>query len=1052
MMTPADRPARCSVRVRTLWLRAAGFLCTLATILAAAPAAAQVVSHTFEDGTTQGWVARGPVSLASTTEVAQGGVASLRTTGRTSTWNGPALDLRSRLAPNATYQISGWVRLVAGQPASNLKFTVERTPVGGSATYTQVNAAAAVTDAAWVYLQGNYTLPAGDQTAVTLYLESDSPTAAYHLDTFTITALTVASCPEPHDQSGLYTDFEAGTSGGWNSRGSAVLAATTDAAYSGARSLSVTGRTASWQGPTINTLCKLHKGSKYLISVWVRLLPGQPASQVRMTLEARLSGATSYLPVIGNTNVTDGAWVNLSTEYTFTADVDQLQLYLETASGTASFYLDDFLVVNIPVKPVQTDIPSLKDVLAADFPLGTATDPSGLVGVQRDLLLKHFSMLTAGNAMKWDALRPNEATFRFTDADALANFARAHGLRMRGHTLLWHAQTPAWVFRDAAGNPLVAGNPDHRALLLERLRTHIHTVVPRYADVVESWDVVNEVIDPAAPGGLRVSPWLQIIGPDYIDWAFHYAAEVAGEAGLYINDYSTESPAKRAALQAVVQGLLDRGVPVDGVGHQAHINIEWPALSDIRATVETFAAMGLDNKITEFDMSVYTNSTSTTPVSADTLTRQGYRYRDVFMLYRELAPMISSFTIWGLGDDTSWLKTFPITRDDKPLPFDEELQAKPAYWGIVDPTQLPVLPKAWTITQGNARINGAEEPFWEALAPQPLTTSEFDGSWATFRAVWDDATVFILVEVDDATRCASGDTVDIFVGDARYTFSGFGRKKPNGADGMLLPRHGGYQLKAAIPAGAVLAAGSRLAFDVRVTDSATGDQLSWSDTRHTQESDRSKFGTLSLIPRKQIVSVSRGTPVIDGVVDRAWKSARPFTTQTFVLGSSGATARVRTLWDDGHLYLLAEVQDPLLSTASANPWEQDSIEIFVDANNAQTSAYEADDAQFRVNFLNERSFGGAASEARIVSATRLVPGGYIVEVAIAVDGLADDGGRGCRRDASFIGFDIQVNDDGLGDGVRSSVATWNDTSGNAYLDPSQFGALRLLRSGHTPRH
>ena len=142
-------------------------------------------------------------------------------------------------------------------------------------------------------------------------------------------------------------------------------------------------------------------------------------------------------------------------------------------------------------------------------------------------------------------------------------------------------------------------------------------------------------------------------------------------------------------LRGVVEGLIQRGVPVDGVGHQMHINIEWPALEEIRKSIRTFSAMRLDNQVTELDVSVYTDSTSTAPVSQEQLITQGYRYRDLFALFRKLKHSISSVTVWGLSDDTSWLKTFPITRDDKPLLFDEELQAKYSYWGVVDPSKLP---------------------------------------------------------------------------------------------------------------------------------------------------------------------------------------------------------------------------------------------------------------------------------------------------------------------------------------------------------------------------
>jgi endo-1,4-beta-xylanase len=162
-------------------------------------------------------------------------------------------------------------------------------------------------------------------------------------------------------------------------------------------------------------------------------------------------------------------------------------------------------------------------------------------------------------------------------------------------------------------------------------------------------------------------------------------------------------------------------------------------------------------------------------------------------------------------------------------------------------------------------------------------------------------------------------------------------------------------------------------------------------------------------------------------------------TEKFVLGASGSTAVVKTLWDSRHLYIFARVTDSLLSKASGNPWEQDSVEIFVDQNNGKTTEYEADDAQYRVNFENTQSFGGAGSAAKLTSAARLVEGGYVVEAAIALDAIP--GGR--ARPGLLVGFDVQVNNDELGNGVRASVATWNDESGRAFQDPSRFGVLKL---------
>ena len=1020
--------------------------CIVALGLAAASARAQVAVHTFEGGATHGWQPRGAVTVTSSTDVARTGSSSLKTTGRTANWQGPSLNLASITLPNTTYRVTGWVRLVSGEPASALQFTVERT-TNGETSYTQISAAPSVTDGAWVQLQGNFSYPAGSTTKLDLYLESNSATSAYYLDDFTIELVPSFNCPEPLDQSGLAADFESGSTQGWTGRGSATVALA-NVPHTGNFSLSVTGRTASWNGASINALCKLHKGSTYLIRLYVRLLPLEPASQVRVSLQAGLNGASSFHTVIGNTNVTDGAWVKLETEYTYALDADQLQLYVETASGAASFYLDDIVVQYVPPKEIERDLPDLHAALADVFPVGTAIEATETTGAHAELLLKHFNMVVAGNAMKWDALRPNAATYNFGRADTIANFARNHGLRMRGHTLLWHSQTPNWVFQDENGQPLT-NSPAHQALLLQRLQSHIETVVTRYNDIVDAWDVVNEVIDASQPDGLRRSPWYNILGPGYIAKAFEYAAAVARpDALLCINDYSTTDAAKRAALYHVVQNLLSQGLKVDSVGHQMHINIAWPPLADIRQTFELFAGLGVINEVTEMDMSAYTNNSDTSPVTEQTLIVQGYRYRDIFNLYRELKDLISSVTLWGLADDNTWLKTFPITRDDKPLLFDEDLQAKHAYWGVVDPMMLPIIPKDLRITQGSITLTGATDKIIAALAPVPLETISEAGSWANLRTVWNDGALHVVVDVMDATADA-GDKVEIFMdegnekagaydaNDHAHVYRGFGRR--NGAMKTEIP--GGYRLQAIVPVQRSLAVGDQVGFDVRVTDASTGRVLSWSDTTHEQDGETTRLGTLQLSPAKYLAEIRYGRPTIDAIEDKVWKNTAEIRTNRFVLGASGATARVKLLWDETHLYVLATVTDPVLRQESPNVWEEDSIEIFIDQNNGQTRTYQSDDSQYRINYENARSFGGAATAGKITSATRLINGGYVVEAAIQIDQAPLHAGR-------FLGFDLQVNDAGdAAPWARNSVATWNDSEGNAFQDPSLFGAIRLLSAG-----
>ncbi len=486
----------------------------------------------------------------------------------------------------------------------------------------------------------------------------------------------------------LSHDFEDGTSQGWRPRAGETVTVTAEAARTGGFGLAVSDRTQSWEGPTLDLVDTLEFGTRYDLSVWVRMAAGEPASDLRMSVE-RVSGDSQHFEtVVGNTTVTSGSWVQLAGSYTLATAAESLSVYVESASGTADFYIDDFELSFVPPLPIEEDIPNLRDVLADHFPIGAAVEHPQIIGRHADLLVKHFNSITPGNYLKWDATQPVEGQFRFDDADAVIDFARDHGMQVRGHTLVWHNQTPEWVFQDAAGNPLTS-SPEHKALLLQRLEDHIRAVAGRYADDIVAWDVVNEVIDENEPDGLRRSRWYEIAGLDYIRTAFRVAREAAPAAKLFINDYNTNVPAKREALYNLVSQLLAEGVPIDGVGHQMHINIDWPSVSETEQMLQRFIPLGVEQQITEMDISIYTDASQSFPEPPrDRLITQGHRYHEMFDLYRQYDDEITSVTLWGLADDDTWLDSFPVTRKDAPLLFDVQLQAKPAYWGIVDPRYI----------------------------------------------------------------------------------------------------------------------------------------------------------------------------------------------------------------------------------------------------------------------------------------------------------------------------------------------------------------------------
>lgn len=498
----------------------------------------------------------------------------------------------------------------------------------------------------------------------------------------------------------ITNDFESATTQGWTPRGSDLVEVSTAAAHGGSHSLLSTGRAASWEGPVLDLLTTVEAGTRYTFSAWVRMVSG--SAQLRMSVERRWQGTPSYDQVAGNTDVTGSGWVQLTGSYTLANDADFLSVYVESAGATGDFYLDDFTLSYVPPTPIQDDIPSLKEVFADDFPIGAAIGRAEILGEHGRLLAKHFNSVTPGNSLKWDATEPSEGSFSFTDADALVDFAKHNNQAIRGHTLVWHQQTPAWVFNDAGGQPMTP-TADNKALLLSRLDSHIRAVAGRYSGDISAWDVVNEVIDENQADGLRRSRWFEIAGLDYIRTAFRVAREVAPSAKLFINDYNTNVPSKRDKLFQLVSQLRSDGVPIDGVGHQMHGNVDWPSASETDAMLQKFVPLGVEQQITEMDISIYTNSGESFPTPpADRLARQAERYRALFDVYRQHRAHITSVTLWGLADDNTWLDTFPVTRKDAPLLFDTQLQAKSAYWAIAGtpsptPTQSGGCRVAYTV-------------------------------------------------------------------------------------------------------------------------------------------------------------------------------------------------------------------------------------------------------------------------------------------------------------------------------------------------------------------
>jgi endo-1,4-beta-xylanase len=499
----------------------------------------------------------------------------------------------------------------------------------------------------------------------------------------------------------------------------------------------VTNRVAAYDGPQISVSNKMYNGSAYSISAWVKLAPSATQSDtLRVSLQTTLAGTTTYHTVVGNTAVPLGAWVQLSIpSYAMglAYDPGQAFLYVESNSGTQSFYIDDFQLTFIPPVQIQKDIPSIFQTLSQYFPVGAAVDSTDLSGPHAELLTKHFNSIVSGNDMKWDATEPQEGHFTFATADAEVSFAAAHSMLIRGHNLVWAtgAQTPAWVFREADGvTPLSASNPADVSLLTQRMQSHIMNEVQHFGSAVYVWDVINEPLDPNQSDCLAHGPYYQVLGATYLDIALRAARQYAPPGTqLFINDYSTTDPKRLACLVSVVARLRLRGVPIDGVGHEMHNHIDNPSPAAMLEAIEVLAALfpHLHQQVTELDVSVYLAGDNTSNYGANggavpesLIAEQGWLYEKYFRVFRRLKGRLDAVTIWGVGDDNTWLDNFPIHRLDLPLPFDTRLQAKPAYWGIVDPTKLPGFGLSFALV---SRTGPPDNRVWTITATNPSSSA-----------------------------------------------------------------------------------------------------------------------------------------------------------------------------------------------------------------------------------------------------------------------------------------------------------------------------------------
>lgn len=398
-----------------------------------------------------------------------------------------------------------------------------------------------------------------------------------------------------------------------------------------------------------------------------------------------------------------GEWTTLEGVY-FAGDYDRFVLYVETVDTPAfahlSFDIRDFRVeapnglpqrkpTEAPMKiEAVSDMPSLKEVYAGKFDFGTAVP--GMV-IKNSSMMRfvesQFSIVTPENELKPDSVLDVAASKRlaatdetaaavhFNAAAPLLDYAKENGLKVHGHVLVWHSQTPEAFFHEGydAKKPFVT-----REVMLGRLENYIRGVMEymeeNYPGVIVSWDVVNEAVDDG-PGQLRSSNWTKVVGGDFIERAFELARKYAPEGTLlYYNDYNTAMPAKLAGIIRVLERLIKEGT-VDGYGFQMHHSVGSPSMAQITTSVQRIAALGLRLRVSELDVGVDNNSEASFRMQAE-------KYAQIMKLLIQYSDQFEAVQVWGITDNLSWRSK------NYPLLFDASRNPKPAFYAVADPDSV----------------------------------------------------------------------------------------------------------------------------------------------------------------------------------------------------------------------------------------------------------------------------------------------------------------------------------------------------------------------------
>ena len=698
-----------------------------------------------------------------------------------------------------------------------------------------------------------------------------------------------------------------------------------------------------------------------------------------------------------------------------------------------------------------------------------------------DLVEKHFNAVTFGNELKPDALfnyqlekSVKTKTVQFdgqdlevpvvNDAGDSLDFSRADAMvdkilewnaahpdrkiRIRGHVLVWHSQTPEWFFHE---NYDISKPYVDKATMNRRLEWYISSVFDhyfgeaankKYDGLFYGWDVVNEAVigntyrtDKVNPAesldeirhGNNSSWWHVYQSNEFIINAFKYANKYApSDVELYYNDFGETDNIKSEGIIKLISDVKSaQGTRLDAFGMQAHYSVDSFSAAQFKTVAKKYAEAAGKVQLTELDFQASAAYKSGAASKESEYTKMAYCHKQLFDAAKDLkknGTNVAGITVWGVIEPNSWLHSQSNVGGGAdgskqcPLLFDGKYKAKPAYWAYVDATKLePLIQDIVVAEQKGDTMSGTEYSFSD------------DDTQAAFIPTWDKDGLNVLVSVKDAT-INDTDEVTVYVdetnsaGDVTPVKKTVKRSEAQAVDG-------GYRATIKVPM-TDLKVAKTIGMDVKVMNNDKA--VSFNDLKEMQETSSKYYAKATLKPG--IEKATKATVKIDGEADSEWDKAVAIPL-TINLGAK-VTADAKVLWDDENLYVYATVKDPVLNKDGGEAYQQDSLEVFIDENNAKTESYDDDDKQYRINYENEHSFNGKKClEDNVQSVAKVTGDGYVIEAAFKWTDIQPK--KGDR-----IGLEFQINDADAS-GTRIGTLSWNDETGMGWSKSSVYGTIEL---------